>query len=76
MLDALDLARWIASGAPTGPDATRLAERIARRGRKAVLDSRNAARQFHTTSRFRQRNRNLGFRMANAVIRLGAAVRR
>jgi 2-polyprenyl-6-methoxyphenol hydroxylase-like FAD-dependent oxidoreductase len=60
MLDALELAELLGSGNITA-DADRLAARIAARGRKAVLESRRAARQFHTTSRFQIMNRNLGF---------------
>jgi 2-polyprenyl-6-methoxyphenol hydroxylase-like FAD-dependent oxidoreductase len=56
------------AGRQVDGDADRLAARIATRGRKAVLASRRAARQFHTTSRFQIMNRNLGFRAANAMI--------
>jgi hypothetical protein len=45
---------------------------IAKRGRRAAPESRGAAAQFHTTSRFRQRNRNAGFRMANTFIKLSS----
>jgi salicylate hydroxylase len=72
MLDALDVADLLVDGGDPAP----VAAKIARRGRKAVLDSRRAAAQFHETRRFRQRNRNLGFRMANAFIRLAGRVRR
>jgi salicylate hydroxylase len=74
MRDALDIADLI-SGLVAGtaqPDA--VAAGIVARGRKAVLESRRAAVQFHTTSRFRQVNRNVGFRVANLFIR--AASRR
>jgi salicylate hydroxylase len=67
MLDALELAELLGSG-NLPADADRLEARIAARGRKAVLESRRAARQFHTTRRFQIMNRNLGFRAANAVI--------
>jgi 2-polyprenyl-6-methoxyphenol hydroxylase-like FAD-dependent oxidoreductase len=67
MVDALALAELLGSG-NLAVDAERVAADIAARGRKAVLESRRAAQQFHTTSRFKIRNRNLGFRMANAVI--------
>jgi hypothetical protein len=50
------------------PDADRVAGAIAARGRKAVLESRRAAKQFHATSRFQMLTRNLGFRVGNAVI--------
>ena len=50
------------------PDADRVAGGIAARGRKAVLESRRAAKQFHATSRFEILTRNLGFRVGNAVI--------
>jgi salicylate hydroxylase len=67
MLDALELAELLGSGNITA-DADRLAAHIAARGRKAVLESRRAARQFHTTSRFQIMSRNLGFRVAHALI--------
>jgi 2-polyprenyl-6-methoxyphenol hydroxylase-like FAD-dependent oxidoreductase len=67
MLDALALAELLGSGNLTA-DADRLGARIAARGRKAVLESRRAARQFHTTRRLHIMNRNLGFRVANAMI--------
>lgn len=67
MLDALELAELLGSG-NLPADADRLEARIAARGRKAVLESRRAARQFHTTRRFQIMNRNLGFRVANAMI--------
>jgi salicylate hydroxylase len=67
MLDALELSELLGSG-NLDADAEHLAAGIAARGRKAVLDSRRAARQFHSTGRFQTRNRNLGFRMANAMI--------
>jgi hypothetical protein len=49
-------------------DAERVAAGIAARGHKAVLESRRAVKQFHTTSRVQIMSRNLGFRLANAVI--------
>jgi salicylate hydroxylase len=67
MLDALELAELLGSGNLT-TDADHLAARIAARGRKAVLESRRAARQFHSTGRFQIMNRNLGFRVANTMI--------
>ncbi|HEY6683336.1 MAG TPA: NAD(P)/FAD-dependent oxidoreductase, partial [Propionibacteriaceae bacterium] len=59
MLDAWELSELLGSG-NLATDADRLAARIAARGRKAVLESRRAARQFHTTGRFPIMNRNLG----------------
>jgi salicylate hydroxylase len=67
MLDALALAELLGSGNLTA-DADHLGARIAARGRKAVLESRRAARQFHTTRRLQIMNRNLGFRVANTMI--------
>jgi salicylate hydroxylase len=67
MLDALELAELLGSG-NLPADADRLEARIAARGRKAVLESRRAARQFHTARRFQIMKRNLGFRVANAMI--------
>jgi salicylate hydroxylase len=67
MVDALALAELLGSG-NLPVDAERVAGSIATRGRKAILDSRRAAKRFHTTSRFQIINRNLGFRVANAVI--------
>jgi 2-polyprenyl-6-methoxyphenol hydroxylase-like FAD-dependent oxidoreductase len=69
MLDALDLANLLASGYPP-VDRARLDKQIVDRGRKMVLESRRAAAQFHATSRFKQRNRNVGFRIGNAVLKL------
>jgi hypothetical protein len=66
-VDALALAELLGSG-NLAVDAERVAADIAARGRKAVLASRRAAQQFHTTSRFKIRNRNFGFHLANAVI--------
>jgi len=42
--------------------------RIAARGRKAVLESRRSAHQFHATSRFQITSRDFGFRVANSMI--------
>jgi salicylate hydroxylase len=67
MLDAMDLAELLGSG-NLSADADDVAARIAVRGRKAVLESRRSARQFHVQSRFQIMNRNLGFRVANAMI--------
>jgi salicylate hydroxylase len=67
MLDALELSELLGSG-NLAADAEHLAGRITARGRKAVLESRRAARQFHSTRGFQIRNRNLGFRVANAMI--------
>jgi salicylate hydroxylase len=67
MLDAVALAELLGS-ANLPADAERVAAGIAARGRKAVLESRRAAKQFHTTSRVQIMNRNLGFRLGNAVI--------
>ena len=67
MIDALALAELLGSGYLPA-DADRVAAAIATRGRKAVLESRRAAKQFHATSRFEILTRNLGFRVGNAVI--------
>jgi salicylate hydroxylase len=67
MLDALELSELLGSG-NLAADAEHLAAGIAARGRKAVLESRRAARLFHSTGRFQTMNRNLGFRVANAMI--------
>jgi 2-polyprenyl-6-methoxyphenol hydroxylase-like FAD-dependent oxidoreductase len=67
MIDALALAELLGSGYLPA-DAERVASGIAERGRKAVLASRRAAKQFHATSRFQILSRNLGFRIGNAVI--------
>jgi 2-polyprenyl-6-methoxyphenol hydroxylase-like FAD-dependent oxidoreductase len=68
MLDAVKLAEWIGGGA-NGAAATRLEADIVKRGRRAVLQSRRAAEQFHTTDRFQKAMRNLGFRVARLFIR-------
>ena len=74
MVDALKLAQFFGELAanPSSADAhTAALERdIVRRGRKAVLESRKAAKQFHTTNRLQQQFRNLGFRVGNTAIKL------
>jgi 2-polyprenyl-6-methoxyphenol hydroxylase-like FAD-dependent oxidoreductase len=75
MIDALALAELLGSGY-LHADAERVASGIAARGRKAVLASRRAATQFHTTSRFQIVSRNLGFRIGNAVINSSLARRK
>jgi salicylate hydroxylase len=67
MIDALALAELLGSGYLPA-DAERVAAGIATRGRKAVLESRRAAKQLHATSRLEILSRNLGFRVGNAVI--------
>jgi 2-polyprenyl-6-methoxyphenol hydroxylase-like FAD-dependent oxidoreductase len=74
MLDALKLAELLASAAgrralPSEGTAALEADIVAR-GRKAVLESRGAAMEFHARSRFKQMNRNMGFRMVNVFIKL------
>jgi 2-polyprenyl-6-methoxyphenol hydroxylase-like FAD-dependent oxidoreductase len=73
MLDALKLGELLASvaskGTNVGQDAARLEADIVAHGRKAILESRKAAAQFYTTCRFKQRNRNIGFSMANFFIK-------
>ena len=71
MLDALGLGSWLTghAGTPTrAPTSADLEADIVRRGRKAVIDSRRAAAQFHTTNRWKQRSRNAGFLMGNTFI--------
>jgi 2-polyprenyl-6-methoxyphenol hydroxylase-like FAD-dependent oxidoreductase len=73
MLDALKLAELLAAATATtlaDADAAALEADIVARGRKAVLESRSAARQFHTQSRLQRMNRNVGFRMASTFIKL------
>jgi salicylate hydroxylase len=72
MLDAWKLAQLLASATVVESDAAALEADIVGRGRKAVLESRSAARQFHTRSRIQRMNRNFGFRMANVFIKLFA----
>lgn len=68
MLDALKLAELLAAGGSETASAKVEAD-IVRRGRRAVLQSRRAAAQFHTTDRFQRLLRNLGFRIARLFIR-------
>ncbi len=72
MLDALKLAELLGGAGTEVPEsaAAALEANIVSRGRKAVLESRSAARQFHTQSRFQRMNRNVGFRMANFFIKM------
>lgn len=74
MLDARRLAELLATTRDAFPeaDAAALEADIVARGRKAVLESRSAAKEFHIQSRFQHMNRNVGFRMANVFIRLFA----
>jgi 2-polyprenyl-6-methoxyphenol hydroxylase-like FAD-dependent oxidoreductase len=67
MVDAVALAELLGAG-NLPSDAERVAAGIAARGRKAVLESRRAAKQFHTTKRFRIMSRSIGFRIANTMI--------
>jgi salicylate hydroxylase len=73
MLDALKIADFLVAQEKTsqaGVTAAALEADIVKRGRKAVLESRNAADQFHTTNGLKRFNRNLGFRVANMMIQM------
>jgi 2-polyprenyl-6-methoxyphenol hydroxylase-like FAD-dependent oxidoreductase len=74
MLDALKLAQFFSELEKNPKDgeakAQALEKDIVMRGLKAVLESRNSARQFHTTSRFQRGIRNIGFQMGNFFIRM------
>ena len=72
MLDGLELAQYVAGQVASAAQeqAEALDAKIAARGRKAVLDSRAAARRFHLTNRLQQGWRNIGFVTANTFIRL------
>ncbi len=68
MLDALKLAEMLGGGA-SPPAAQAMEADIVKRGRRAVLQSRRSAQQFHTTDRFQRIMRNLGFKVASLFIR-------
>ena len=72
MMDALQLAQYFAAlvSNPTEAEAKAraLEAEINTRGRKAVLESRNAARQFHQTNHLKQEFRNVSFRIGNLFI--------
>lgn len=71
LVDALKIGDFLAREAKgEATDAVLLEQDIVKRGRKAVLESRNAAKQFHTANGLMRFNRNLGFRIANVMIRL------
>jgi len=74
MMDGLKLARFFADLVANPTQAESKAEALERdivtRGRKAVLESRNAAKQFHTTHGLQQRFRNVGFRFSNTIIKI------
>jgi 2-polyprenyl-6-methoxyphenol hydroxylase-like FAD-dependent oxidoreductase len=70
MLDALKLARLLSAACVLPTASAALEADIVTRGRKAVLESRSAAAQFHAQSRFKQMNRIVGFRVANVFIKL------
>jgi 2-polyprenyl-6-methoxyphenol hydroxylase-like FAD-dependent oxidoreductase len=72
MMDSLELAQYFAELIST-PDqneeqARILEAQIISRGRKAVLESRAAARRFHITNLLQQRWRNISFRIGNFFI--------
>ena len=75
MVDAVALAELLGSGNLPG-DAERVAAGIAARGRKAILESRRAAQQYHARTRFKITSRNLGFRIANTMINSSFARRK
>ena len=72
MVDGLQLAQYFAdlvtSPSETEAKARALESQIIARGHKAVLESRNTARQFHQTNRLQQEFRNVGFRIGNLFI--------
>jgi len=72
MLDALKLAELLGALGTALPEqaAAALEADIVKRGRKAVLASRGAAKQFHTQSRFQRVGRNVGFRAASFFIKM------
>ena len=74
MVDALKLAQFFSEleANPTNAEAQAqaLEKDIVTRGRKALLESRNAAKQFHSTSRTQQWMRNIGFQMGNFFIHM------
>src|SRR6266852_928728 len=72
MVDDLQLAQYFAD-LVSNPDqaeekAQALESEIIKRGRKAVLASRAAARRLHLTNRLQQGWRNFGFRAGNLFI--------
>jgi salicylate hydroxylase len=68
MLDAVKLAEALGAGLDARKAAAVEAD-IVRRGRRAVLQSRRAAEQFHTADRFQRLMRNVGFRVAGMFMR-------
>ena len=75
MVDALKLATWVdllaRDPAAAEAAAPAVAAEIASRGRKAVMESRRAAEQFHVRSALRRTMRNAGMRIANVLIAAG-----
>jgi salicylate hydroxylase len=74
LLDGVRLADFFAR-LPAEPAAAeelagQVETELVKRGGKFVLESRNRARQLHTTSAFSQAMRNSGFRMGNAMMKL------
>jgi 2-polyprenyl-6-methoxyphenol hydroxylase-like FAD-dependent oxidoreductase len=80
MVDGLKLAQFfgelVANPRSEETTAEALERDIVTRGRKAVLESSNAARQFHTTSRLLHRFRNVGFQIGNIFIRMATRKQR
>jgi salicylate hydroxylase len=72
MVDALRLAQFFTDSADIAEEIEKLDKDIVTRGRKAVLESRQAATQFHNRSSWQQGLRNFGFRISNRMIKLFA----
>jgi salicylate hydroxylase len=68
MVDAMRLAEHLAAGGGAA-SAQKVEADIVKRGRRAVLQSRRSAEQFHTTDRLQRTMRDIGFRAARIFIR-------
>lgn len=68
LMDAVTLAGLLAGRPDSAEQVAALEADIVKRGRKAVMDSRNNARRFHETGAFARRRRDLVFRTANVFI--------
>jgi salicylate hydroxylase len=70
LMDGVRLAQFLAADRGQGQLAAMLDADIVKRGRTAVLESRNNARRFHQTSALARFQRDQVFRMANLFIRV------
>jgi len=68
IVDAVKIAELFAGDINNPKRVAAVDQEIAKRGRKAVLESRSNAKRYHHTGAIARTNRNLAFQLANIVI--------